>query len=601
MANEQNLMSPQELNARLTPEERRQNTSKAGKASREKQKRKKTILKIMDDLDRLPLNEIGKNDLKRGGLDLAEVDPEDLNGAYGIVAGMYIAARQGNHKAFEQLARYKDEQRKDRLEIEKLKAEIRILEKELDPQKAGDDSRIREMVRVLSRAQVIVPFRKLLNGGDFTHGILTSGRAGTKSSAAAIAVVEKIVTDDNCSVVVIRKHHNKLRKTVYKEILRAMNRLGLDKSLFTIHVSPMEITYNQNGNTIYFTGSESIDDTKGIIDEKKPIKRVLIDEATEFFDDGEGEDELQNIEATFIRGNEDDFQMLYLYNPPKNPNAAIVKWCRKMEQRPDVWHAHVSYLDVVRCFPEWLGQKLIEAASILKDIDERQYRWVWLGESVGIDEAIYYMFGNRHVKKPGTEHYRIIGIGGDYGQQNATTFQAFGLDEQNHRLDGLGEFYHSGRESGYQKSPSEYAKELIKFCGTLDEKYAVPSQHCSFVVYLDPSAQGLKEEIKRALVAQRPDFGISVKDAENDVKLGISRVQKLLSFDRMSISPLQVNAISEFGTYEYDKDSIEKGKEEPVKVDDHTMDAIRYLVMGFWKYLKAWLPAGDEEDEDNEG
>ena len=25
----------------------------------------------------------------------------------------------------------------------------------------------------------------------------------------------------------------------------------------------------------------------------------------------------------------------------------------------------------------------------------------------------------------------------------------------------------------------------------------------------------------------------------------------------------------EFGTYEYDKDSIEKGKEEPVKVDDH--------------------------------
>ena len=40
-----------------------------------------------------------------------------------------------------------------------------------------------------------------------------------------------------------------------------------------------------------------IDDTKGIIDEDKPIKLVIIDEATEFFDDGEGEAELANIEA----------------------------------------------------------------------------------------------------------------------------------------------------------------------------------------------------------------------------------------------------------------------------------------------------------------
>lgn len=48
---------------------------------------------------------------------------------------------------------------------------------------------------------------------------------------------------------------------------------------------------------------------------------MLLDEVSEFFTDGEGEDELQNIEATFIRGNAEGFQMLYLYNPPKNPNA----------------------------------------------------------------------------------------------------------------------------------------------------------------------------------------------------------------------------------------------------------------------------------------
>jgi len=41
MAN--NLITPQELNARLTPEERRKNASKAGKASAEKRKENKLI------------------------------------------------------------------------------------------------------------------------------------------------------------------------------------------------------------------------------------------------------------------------------------------------------------------------------------------------------------------------------------------------------------------------------------------------------------------------------------------------------------------------------------------------------------------------------
>ena len=148
MANEKNLLSPQELNARLTPEERKQNTSKAGKASREKQRRKKTLLQIMDDLDRLPLNEIGKNDLKRGGLDLNAVNPDDLNGAYGMIAGLYIAARRGNPKAFETLARYREQRQKDKLEIEKLKAEIKKLKMEIEP--SNDNDQVMEFIEAMT-------------------------------------------------------------------------------------------------------------------------------------------------------------------------------------------------------------------------------------------------------------------------------------------------------------------------------------------------------------------------------------------------------------------------------------------------------------------
>jgi len=209
-------------------------------------------------------------------------------------------------------------------------------------------------------SEIIIPkYLPIFNNRHIKHIILTSGRAGTKSSYAAVRSDYQLVSDANGSVVVLRKHHNKLRKTVYKEMLRGINRLEIPKSKFLITKSPMEITYKKHGTTMYFAGSDGIDDTKGIIDEDKPIK---LDELTEFFDDGEGEDELTNIEATFVRGNKGGFQMIYLYNPPKNPNAPINLWCKKMEKREDCIHIHTDYRDVP---VDWLGPDLIASADTL--------------------------------------------------------------------------------------------------------------------------------------------------------------------------------------------------------------------------------------------
>ncbi len=454
-------------------------------------------------------------------------------------------------------------------------------------------SKKKKQVRI---SEIIIPkYHKIFNDKTYKHIILTSGRAGTKSSFAGIRGIYQLISDPSGSVVVLRKRHNKLRKTVYKEMLRGINRLCIPKKKFTIGKSPMEITYKKYGTTMYFAGSDGIDDTKGIIDENKPIKLVILDELTEFFDDGEGEEELLNIEATFARGNKGGFQMIYLFNPPKNPNSDIVKWVKKMEQRPDCIHIHTDYRDVSE---DWLGPDLIESAEILRATDERLYNWVWLGLSIGIDELIYYMFRDRHVRSALSYNARfpIIAIGGDYGQQNATTFQAAGLDLAERKLRGLDEYYHSGRDSGKQKSPSKYARDFVCFVKMLGEKYGMEGTR--FYLFLDPSAKGLQEEIKRA--CREANVPVAIKDADNDVKLGISRVQKVLTFDILSVSPGQKNAIDEFGTYEYDKDSIEKGKEEPVKVRDHCMDAIRYMVMGVWSKIKRWLPVGEQDDDDEE-
>ncbi len=447
-------------------------------------------------------------------------------------------------------------------------------------------STMRQTVRI---SDIIIPkYLPIFNNTKYRHIILTSGRAGTKSSYAAIRANYQIVADGRGSVVVLRKHHNKLRKTVYKEMLRGIARLGLSKDWFRITKSPMEISYKKNGSTIYFSGSDGIDDTKGIIDEERPIKLVILDELTEFFEDGEGEDELQNIEATFIRGNSSGFQMIYLYNPPKNPNAEIVKWCEKMEKRPDCIHIHTDYRDV----PEgWLGKDLIETAEMMMKLDEKQYRWVWLGQSTGVDELVYYMFSDKHKHRPEPEKkYSIIGIGGDYGQQNATTYQAFGIDEYGCRLNGLEEYYYSGRDTGKQKSPSEYACDFADFVEMLSGEYG-----CSiFYLFLDPSARGLQEEIKR--ICRQRGISVHFKDAENEVALGISRVQKLIIYEILTISPRQGMLLEEFGLYEYDKKLLEKGKEVPVKANDHCLDALRYLVMGFWGRVKRFLPKEEREE-----
>ena len=161
------------------------------------------------------------------------------------------------------------------------------------------------------------------------------------------------------------------------------------------------------------------------------------------------------------------------------------------------------------------------------------YRWMWLGELTGVDDLIYYMFKPKnHIYDPSKyvkeskEAIGEIGIGVDYGQQNATVFEAAGIDYENQLLRGLKEYYHSGRETGRQKSPSDYAKDLKQFCDELEKEY---NRVVSYI-FIDPSAAGLIEEVRRQLPH------ISIVLARNDVKLGISRVQKLLSLKKSRIS-----------------------------------------------------------------
>lgn len=105
-------------------------------------KRRKSLGEAAQMVAKLPLNELGKNALKRRGLDLSSVDPEDLNGISALAMGQLLAGINGNSQAAQVFADWLDlemKHQKDRLEIEKLKAEIERL-------KAGQDSGDDDMV-----------------------------------------------------------------------------------------------------------------------------------------------------------------------------------------------------------------------------------------------------------------------------------------------------------------------------------------------------------------------------------------------------------------------------------------------------------------------
>lgn len=98
---------------------------------------------------------------------------------------------------------------------------------------------------------------------------------------------------------------------------------------------------------------------------------------------------------------------------------------------------------------------------------------------------------------------------------------------------------------------------------------------CKFKeVYPDPENQGAIEELRRK--------GVNVKEVvkgKDSVKAGIQSIRELLIRGDLMINKRCVNTIAEFEMYSYDDDEPERNeKENPVKANDHALDALRYLV-----------------------
>lgn len=415
---------------------------------------------------------------------------------------------------------------------------------------------------------IIAPhFYKTFNSKK-RHQIYKGGRGSTKTSMLAIKIDEFNLQYKECNAIIIKRYQNTIRNSVFKEIKRALKRLGLTENIdYKATVSPFQIHLFETGNDIYFCGGDDYEKVKGFIDEDAPIKMVWFEELTEFDD----ADQIDQIIATFSRGNDDWFMTMYSYNPPKNKYHWVNLWADKMAQRDDVLIHHSDYRSVP---VKWLGRQFIEEAERLKKYDEKRYRWIYLGEVIGIEGLIYnpdlFIIEDANYIEEHKLRVLYVDFAIDCGHQtSATTCMAFGYatDGRYYLLDT---YYYSPHEKARKKAPSELAQDLFDFRTYICTKYQTIVDNETI-----DSAEGALRNQYFAM------FGINLHPVNKgkDKEELIEYSQDFIDLGKYVILnvPNNIIHIKEMTNYMWKKDSVENGKPEPDKQEKELMgDEIYY-------------------------
>jgi PBSX family phage terminase large subunit len=248
-----------------------------------------------------------------------------------------------------------------------------------------------------------------------------------------------------------------------------------------------------------------------------------------------------------------------------------------------------DYLDRMGTIDEKTGKKLLrnwrrfhftidDNPSLEEEYKESlraEYTGLWyrrfiLGHWVAAEGAIYDAWDQElhlvpwETLPPMTEYF---GVGIDYGTTNATSAILLGLG-----IDGI---LYAVDEYRYTASSAETRKSDAQLSAALREWLAKPhlpagSQIDTGPVIVDPAAASFRVQLKQD--------GVHTYPGENEVLYGIRLTASLLASGRFRVSTRCHGLATEFPGYSWDPKATEKGKDAPIKVADHSLDALRYVI-----------------------
>ena len=366
MANEKNLIP----NSERTPSELREITKKGGIKSGEVRRQKKTLSELAKMIAENPAPTAAKKKLTKMG-----ISDDDANNNACIVAAVYDKAIKGNMQA-----------------VDKWEQLVAVSK--------SDESRYELPARVLGKAFVDIN-RQIKPNIEY---VFEGGRGGLKSSFVAFKIVELIKNNPQMHACITRQVAGTLKDSVYANMKWAINELGLMEE-FECKVSPLEIKYIKTGQTIYFRGLDDETKLKSIKPEFGYIGILWKEEK----DQMKGDAQERSVNQSVLRGGDESYDFSS-YNPPKSKS----NWVNRIKLVPNpkrVIH-HSSYLEAPA---EWLGQKFIDDAAHLKEINPEAYEHEYLGVPNGDGGNVFEYLEIRDITDEEISHMDRIFAGVDYG------------------------------------------------------------------------------------------------------------------------------------------------------------------------------------------
>lgn len=285
-----------------------------------------------------------------------------------------------------------------------------------------------------------------------------------------------------------------------------------------------------NGCEIHFRGLDDPEKVKSM-----EFNFIWLEEATEFTSD-----DFQHFRLRLRKATNDIPNRMFLTFNPIGKHSWIYKHFFE-EKQPDAKILHTVYKD-----NPFLDKEYVKMLEDLVNVDRYYYEVYVLGKFAELINTIY---DNWEVVKPTRlpKDYDEIIYGVDFGYNNPSAILEIGLKDDDIYV--LKEFYRKGLTNN----------ELIEALESFMYSKNAP-------VYADSAEPDRIKELE--------DRGFYVYPAKKSVKDGIDYVKRF----KIYISNLCTNTIEEIEQYKWREDRQGNILEEPVKMNDHAMDALRYAV-----------------------
>lgn len=401
------------------------------------------------------------------------------------------------------------------------------------------------------------------------YNVLKGGRNSFKSSVIVLKLVymmiKYIMRGEKANIVVIRKVANTIRDSVFNKVQWAISLFGLDNQ-FRATVSPFKIVHKRTGSTFYFYGQDDFQKLKS--NDIGNIIAVWYEEAAEFND----AEDFDQSNVTFMRQKHDKapfVRFFWSYNPPRNPYSWINEWFEEIKTNENYLAHSSTYLDDKLGF---VTEQMLEDIERIKQNDYDYYRYLYLGEAVGLGNQVYNMSTFHAIDSLPTDD-RLIGISFalDTGhQQSATACGAYGLTAKGNVI-LLDTFYYSPAGQVIKKAPSELTVMISNFIDKVLKQYRVPKLKMT----IDSAEGALRNQYFK-------DFGerwhpVAKKKNQTMIDMVIS----LLAEGRFYYLDIPANKIfyEEHKMYRYDEKTIHSDDPKVIKEDDHTVDEFKYFVL----------------------